>query len=362
MWVRSVALVRLLVFAIIHTLCYRSHKMGTYVYNLNCRLLFVLIIIAFTQFSSAQLSSGGGLPSGSLSKLVVAESGRVFVLDEKSGGAVYMLSEDLSTVMMSPSNTSTIPRGIVLSVEEDRLVICWTPSSEENAFCTIHDSSTLTELARARLTPSELNIVTPSSSSYSVSRGFVEGGETFFVATSGADGSGGANRLYHGEYHFSDGSSARDLDSPLIEVSSSGFIRTYRGGARVGNFVYLVGSDETASDAVRIVRLCDGSEWDSWYEIRLFCGQSPTLIVDEFDNALISTNFLLVEDGIDEPTLVVSVFASDRDETNICSFPISAIDSAANVTFTTCTSTNIDLSPIWTLELQQCVSGESIVS
>ena len=75
------------------------------------------------------------------------------MLDEKSGGAVCMLSEDLSTVMMSPSNTSTTPRGIVLSVEEDRLVICWTLTSEENAFFTIHDSSTLTELARARLSP-----------------------------------------------------------------------------------------------------------------------------------------------------------------------------------------------------------------
>ena len=74
-------------------------------FNPTCRLLFVWIFIAFAQFSGAQLSSGGGLPSGSLSKLVVAESGRVFVLDEKSGGAVYMLSDDISTVMMSPSNT-----------------------------------------------------------------------------------------------------------------------------------------------------------------------------------------------------------------------------------------------------------------
>ena len=322
---------------------HRSDKMGTY--NLNCRLLFVWIIIAFAQFSGAQLSSGGGLPSGSLSKLVVAESGRVFVLDEKSGGAVYMLSEDLSTVMMSPSNTSTTPRGIVLSVEEDRLVICWTPSSEENAFCTIHDSSTLTELARARLSPLGLNIGTPLTSSYSVSRGFVKGGETFFVATSGPDG-GGGSRLYHGEYQFSDGSAARDLDTPQID-SSSGFTRTYRGGARVGNFVYLFGDDETTRDAVRIVRLCDGSEWDSWYEVRLLCGQPPTSIIDDFDNALISANFLL---------------ASDRVETNICSFPISAIDSAANVTFTTCTSTNIDLSPIWISGLLPCVSGESLVS
>ena len=331
--------------------------MGTY--NLNCRLLFVSIIIAFAQFSGAQLSSGGGLPSGSLSKLVVAESGRVFLLDEKSGGAVYMLSEDLSTVMMSPSNTSTTPRGIVLSVEEDRLIICWTPTSEENAFCTIHDSSTLTELARARLTPLELSIGTPSTSSYSVSRGFVEGGETFFVATSGPDGSG-ANRLYHGEYQFSDGSAARDLDTPQIDTSS-GFTRTYRGGARVGNFVYLVGSDETTSnDAVRIVRLCDGSEWDSWYEVRLFCGVQSGHVLDEFDNALISANFLLVEDGVDEPTLVVSVFSTDTGDTNICSFPISVIDSAANVTFTTCTSTNIDLSPIWMSGLRQC-AGEPLV-
>ena len=154
--------------------------------------------------------------------------------------------------------------------------------------------------------------------------------------------------MYHGEYHFSGGSDSRDLDSPLIEASS-GFTRTYRGGARVGNFVYLVGTDETATDAVRIVRLCDGSEWDSWYEVRLLCGQVPAhTILADFDNTLISANFLLVEDGVDEPTLVVSVLASDRDETNICSFPISAIDSAANVTFTTCTSTNIDLSPIWT--------------
>ena len=329
-------------------------------YNLNCRLLFILIIIAFTQFSGAQLSSGGGLPSGSLSKLVVAESGRVFVLDEKSGGAVYMLSEDLSTVMMSLSNISTTPRGIVLSIEEDRLVICWTPSTEENAFCTIHNSSTLTELARARLTPLGLNIRTPSTSSYSVSRGFVEGEETFFVATSGPDGSG-ANRLYHGEYQFSDGSAARDLDSPQI-VSSSGFSRTYEGGTRVGNFVYLVGSDASISDAVRIVRLCDGSEWDSWYEVGLFCGQETTPILVDFDNALISANFLLVEGGVDEPTLVVSVFSTDTGDTNICSFPISAIDSAANFTFTTCTSTTIDLSPIWTSELRQCELGDSIVS
>ena len=331
--------------------------MGTY--NPNW-LLFFWIIIAFAQFSGAQLSSGGGLPSGSLSKLVVAESGRVFVLDEKSGGAVYMLSEGLSTVMMSPSNTSTTPRGIVLSVEEDRLVICWTPPSEENAFCTIHDSSTLTELARARLTPLELNIRTPTTSSYSVSRGFVKGGETFFVATSGLDRSGG-NRLYHGEYQFSGGSAARDLDTPQIDTSS-GFIRTYRGGARVGIFVYLVGSDETTRDAVRIVRLCDGSEWDSWYEVRLLCGQPATPILVDFDNALVSVNFLLVEDGVDEPTLVVSVLASDTGDTNICSFPISAIDFAANFTFTTCTSTNIDLSPIWTSELRQCELGDSIVS
>ena len=115
-------------------------------------LKLIVVLYLFLPSVLGQLSSGGGLPSGSLSKLVVAESGRVFVLDEKSGGAVYMLSEDLSIVMMSPSNTSTTPRGIVLSVQEDRLV-SWTPSTGENAFCTIHDSSTLTELAKARLTP-----------------------------------------------------------------------------------------------------------------------------------------------------------------------------------------------------------------
>ena len=339
-------------------------------YNSNCRLLFVWIIIAFAQFSSAQLSSGGGLPSGSLSKLVVAESGTVFVLDEKSGGAVYMLSEDLSTVMRDFSDTDATPRGMVLSVEEDRLVVCRTPSIKGNAYCVIHNSSNFSlsgYLGRATLTLRGRLVTMPTTSSYSVSRGFVEGGETFFVATSGPDGSGGANRLYHGEYPFSGGSDSRSqgLDSPQID-KSIGFTRTYRGGARVGNFVYLVGSDRVATDAVRIVRLCDGYAWDSWYEIRLFCGQQQkhpsSITLDDFDNALISANFLLVEDGVDEPTLVVSVFSTDTQDTNICSFPISAIDSAANVTLTTCTSTNIDLSPIWTSELQQCVSGESIVS
>ena len=340
-------------------------------YNLNCRLLFVWIIIAFAQFSGAQLSSGGGLPSGSLSKLVVAESGTVFVLDEKSGGAVYMLSEDLSTVMRDFTDTDldATPRGMVLSVEEDRLVVCRTPTSG-NANCVIHNSSNLSlsgYLGRATFTLSGRLVTAPATSSYSVSRGFVnfEGGETFFVATSGPDGSGGPNRLYHGEYQFSGGNFRGNVDSPQIDTSI-GFTRTYRGGAGVGNFVYLVGSDRVATDAVRIVRLCDGYAWDSWYEIRLFCGQQQrhpsSITLDDFDNALISANFLFVEDGVDEPTLVVSVFSTDTRDTNICSFPISAIDSAANVTFTTCTSTNIDLSPIWTSGLRKCVSGEFIVS
>ena len=159
------------------------------------------------------------------------------------------------------------------------------------------------------------------------------------------------NRLYHREYSVSNGNVERE-EEPHVEGTSL-LSRTYHSGITVGNYTYIVADDvnviysDYSVGRVRVIRLCDSTMWENWYEIELICGRLQCL-----GSELLDANFLTVEDGASEAMLLVTVRSSQTwyqwgYHLYTCSFPLSSIDSTARGLLQYCQSNNVTLSFPW---------------
>ena len=140
-------------------------------------------------------------------------------------------------------NEGKSPKGMNLTSDESRLIVCWANSMESRGQlvntspCTVYNSSILKGLANATL-PTTNGIGAPRGNSYSVSRGSSGvGGETFFVMSGLFEGS--TNRRYHREYSVSDGSIQRAETQNADSITS----RTYHSGLTVGNYSYILSAN-----------------------------------------------------------------------------------------------------------------------
>ena len=272
-------------------------------------------------------------------------TGDVFLADQDT---VYLLPGDLSEVTSNVSRTvGQTPEGMTLSRQEDKLIVCWASfmqlagDSFSDAPCVVYNSTSLQTL---QTVPSDsIAVGSARGNPYLVSQGFVENlGETFYVM------SVGDSRLYHREYRIPDGARASETPS-FMNIAD----RRYVSGVTAGNFSYFATTNiERGTAVVRVVRVCNvepntvDTVWDSWYEIQVICGTAQGSLAD-FDNELISANFLFPSDGAEEPLLVVSTF-TDVGLLSVCTVPLSTIDASAGNMSHSCATNDVQLQFPWT--------------
>ena len=319
-------------------------------------MFFVALFLLLVRESDCQSNSNSVLTSSTLRSAIVSKSGNVFVSDDNT---VYLLNGELSEVIQMYRNEGQSPEGMTLTRDEGRLVVCWAnshvifPVSIDP--CSIYNSSTLDVFVNVTL-PASTGVGAPRGNRYSVSRGFTGGsGETFFVM-SGLFQRGVGNRLYHREYSVSNGNVERE-EKPDIEGTSL-LGRTYHSGITVGNYTYIVADDVDASAGrVRVIRLCNSTMWENWYEIELICGR-----FSGSGSELLDANFLTVEDEASEAMLLVTVNPQSAVPVSYtCSFTLSSIDSTARRLLRYCQSNNVTLSFPWiNSNIGECGSSVSV--
>ena len=298
--------------------------------------------------TTGQLNSGSVLSTSSLSRMVVSRStGNVFLADRDT---VYLLPGDLSEVTSNVSRTAAqTPEGMTLSKQEHKLIVCWASAVQSggttvsDAPCVVYNSTDL--LQTLQTVPGDsVDVGAALGNPYLVSEGFVESeGETFYVMSSDD------RMLYHREYRIPNGTRASETRS-FSGITS----RRYVSGAATRNYSYFATTDLEGIAYLRVVRVCNidsnpvDALWDSWYEIQVICGNTSGSLAD-FDNYLISANFLFPSDGVDEPVLVVSVLTPDlpSSPSSFCAVPLSTIDDSARNLFNYCATTNIQLQFPW---------------
>ena len=329
-------------------------------------ILFCLHLLVGT---TGQLNSRGVLSSSSLSRMVVSRStGEVFLTDRDT---VYLLPGDLSEVTSNVSRTAgQTPGGMTLSKQEDKLIVCWASAVQSgcttvsDAPCVVYNSTDLLQTLQTVLGDG-VHVGPARGNPYLVSEGFVESeGETFYVMSSDD------SMLYHREYRISDGARASETRS-FSDITS----RRYVSGAATRNHSYFATSDIIGGCPgpsvafLRVVRVCNidpnpvDALWDSWYEIQVICGTTSGSLPD-FDNELISANFLYPSDGVDEPVLVVSVLTPDlpSSPSSFCTVPLSTIDDSARNLFNYCATNNdVQLQFPWT-NIGKCETAVSLAA
>ena len=299
--------------------------------------------------TTGQLNSGSVLSTSSLSRIVVSRStGDVFLADRDT---VYLLPGDLREITSNVSRTAgQTPEGMTLSKQEDKLIVCWASAVQSggttinDAPCVVYNSTDL--LQTLQTVPSDTVHVGPARGNpYLVSEGFVESeGETFYVMSSDD------RMLYHREYRIPDGARASETHS-FSGITS----RRYVSGAATSNYSYFAATDlEGIAYTTRVIRVCNIESnpvvalLDGWYEIQVICGTTSGSLAD-FDNELISADFLFPSDGVDEAVLVVSVLTPDlpSSPSSFCAVPLSTIDDSARNLFSYCATNNVQLQFPW---------------
>ena len=307
------------------------------------------ILVFLSQAVYGQLNSRAFLSTSSLSRMVVSQStGDVFLADQDT---VYLLPGDLSEITSNVSRTAgQTPEGMTLSKQEDKLIVCWASAVQSggatinDAPCVVYNSTDLLQTLQTTVTGGSIHVGAARGNPYLVSRGFNEGeGETFYVMSADNE------RLYHREYRIPDG--ARTAETRNFNGIAN---RRYVSGAATVNYAYFATTDTDSVPLLRVVRVCNMEPvtaetlWDSWYEIQVICGSTANSLVD-FDNDLLSANFLFPEDGVDEPLLVVSVITPDLVTlpSSFCVVPLSTIDNSARNLFNYCATSDVTLQFPW---------------
>ena len=325
-------------------------------------ILQVIFCLHLLVGTTGQLNSAEVLSSSSLSRMVVSRStGEVFLADRDT---VYLLPGDLREITSNVSRTAgQTPEGMTLSKQEDKLIVCWASAVRtggttiNDAPCVVYNSTDL--LQTLQTVPGDSVHVGPARGNpYLVSEGFVESeGETFYVMSSDD------RMLYHREYRIPDGARASETRS-FSAITS----RRYVSGAATRNYSYFAVTDLEGVAYTRVVRVCNidpttvDALWHSWYEIQVICGTASGSLAD-FDNELISANFLFPSDGVDEPVLVVSVLTPDlpSSPSSFCAVPLSTIDDSARNLFNYCTTNDAQLQFPWA-NLGTCETAVSLAA
>ena len=323
-------------------------------------LQIIASIVIFLGVSNGQvINSSSVLTSATLKSAVVTDSGFVAVLDNTT---IYLLAGDLTEILHSDNREGVSPEGMGLARSGGMLVVCWANSERRGmdqptvntAPCEVYDPSNLDLLVHVIL-PEDNGVGAPIGNTYAVIDGVMS--EHMIVLSSSFDDSED-NRLYHREYNIHDGTVVREETKSVERINLMS--RIYRSGISNGDNTYIVAEDIERGGLVRVIRLCDGNAWDSWYEIQLTCGPISST-TGEHHSDLIDVDFITGDesDAHDESMLVITVSA-EAGSSDVCHFLLRDIDRTARNLLEYCQNNLVELSFPWLInDVGECGSRVS---
>ena len=324
-------------------------------------LQIIALIGILSRESNGQVgNSSSVLTSSTLKSAVVTESGFVAVLDNST---VYLLAGDLTEILNSDDREGVSPEGIGLALSVGMLFVCWANSERRDidqppintAPCQVYDSSNLDFLVNVIL-PEDNGVGAPIGNTYTVIDGVMSEHNMIVLSSSFDDSED--KRLYHREYNILDGTVVRE-ETKTVERNNL-MSRIYYSGISDGDNTYIVAKDIERGGLVRVIRVCDGNAWDSWYEIQLTCGPI-TGTTGEHHTDLIDVDFITGDesDAHDESTLVITVL-SEAGSSDVCHFLLHDIDTTARNLLEYCQNNRVELSFPWLInDVGECGSRVS---
>ena len=317
------------------------------------QLLFCVSVITLFRESNGELVPSTIISSSTLKSVLAMRSGDVVVSDENT---IYLLNANLSQLRKKHKRENSVPEKLILTANENKLIVCWSSKGADSlgrslnrSPCYVYNSTDLSVITKTRPPTSQVRsqndaIGAPKGNTYSIFRGHTDSmKESFFVFSSVY--SGGDRRLYHREYSTLDSSVKR---TETVNDRSGNF-RTYHGGVTIGNFTYIVATDVIDDvEHVRIIRICDSTQWDNWYEIEMICRPRDT--TSDFRGKLAAVKVVSIPNTLfGGPLMLVAIQSLPIESAVVagCVFQLSTIDSAADRLLQYCQRNNATLPFPW---------------
>ena len=272
-------------------------------------LLVILLAVCCSCQQSTQPQYGLPRPPS----LQVDGSGRVFV------GAGDQLIRLNSTLVPQENlilaNESVV--NISLSSDGSRLVVCLTDLS-----CAVYnatDFSTGPVFSRAGALVSLQEIALFATE------------DSFYVGSVELEGSVTDRNIVLGEY----GLKNNDSRTVMYNNDRSSFERVFYGGFVRGNYSYYFVRDGGSNDALRVMRVCDGTpQFSVLYETQLICGgRTFSAVNDRTCGLSVMESF----STLNEPTVVVTR-CRDGNANLVCLFTLARIDNEMDLIYDECSS------------------------
>ena len=293
-------------------------------------LVFVLSLFLVVANCQQSTQPQYGLPS-SLSRppsLQIDGSGRVFV---GAGDQLIRLNSNLvPQENLILANESVV--NISLSSDGSRLVVCLTDLS-----CAVYnaaDFSTGPVFSRAGALVSLQQIALFATEN------------SFYVGSVELEGSVTDRNIVLGEYGLNESRTV------MYNNDRAGFERVFYGGFVRENYsYYFVRDDGGNNDALRVMRVCDGTpQFSVLYETQLTCGGRTFSPNDRLCGLSVMETF----STLNEPTVVVTR-CRDGNTNLVCLFTLSRIDNEMDSIYNACsTSTTFQVDVAWFITQRTC--------
>ena len=280
-------------------------------------------------------------PSTTAPGLSVDSTGRVFV---SAGNRLFRLSPDLVEEQSISLSADVVDRGIALSGDGSKVVVCLTDLS-----CSVYNATDLTA------GPVRTDNNTIASVDFGVA--LVTAGDTFYVGSISGEGPGNTILIeQHGEGFVR--SSNSNPSSNSFVVSPNQFSRSFYGGFEKNGNTYIFAVDNNPFDLrrIKIMRVCHVTNCPGGAST---CGITALYEADITNcggTRRISTRICSVSvvedfDGRSGTTILFSRCDSDSSRNSVCYVDLDAVDMAMNSKFNSCStaapSSNEELDIVW---------------
>ena len=268
-------------------------------------------------------------PSVNAPGLQIDSSGRTFV---SAGSTLYRLSPELVEEENVSLSVPVVDRGLSLSADGARLVVCLT-----NLSCSVFNAT--------HLSAGPLRTVSNAIASADFGVAVFTAGDTFYTGSvSGPTGEDGMVLQQHGE-GFVRSSVNNDPAHGGDYTFSAAFSRGFYGGFQGDGFAYYLVADFPSvpvdDRGFRLLRVCNNVSdcggscgVNALYEASFVCGSTSV------SNNIRVCGFSILGDfgGLNGTTVVVSRCEETTSRSAICLFDLTAANQAMDSKFTSCSS------------------------
>ena len=300
----------------------------------TCRYLLFLVIsvVLLEQVHTQPSFPYPNAPSTTAPGLQIDSTGRVFVSAENR---LFRLSPDLVQEESISLSADVVDRGVALSSDGSKVVVCLTDLS-----CSVYKS---TNLAAPAIMRTDNNTI--ASVDFGVA--LFTAGDTFYVGSISGVGTGETMLLeQHGEgfVRSSMSNSASNSYTVTLSATTNPFSRNFYGGFEKNGNTYFFAVDNNPTNVRRILimRVCHTSNCPggtgtcgvtALYEAGFTCGGTGRL-----NSRICSMSVMEDFDGQTGTTVVFSRCESGSSGNFICYVNLDTVDMQMNSKFTSCST------------------------